>query len=75
MYPVDSPAGAFHDVQFLALLHLSLALGSTLARWWFGLPGELALPAFLAIGAGLLKPFWPLYIEYQPSYGGDDADD
>ena len=75
MYPVDSPAGAFHDVQLLALLHFALAFGGTIALWWLGLPGELMLPAFLVLGAILLKPFWSLYASYQPSHADGDGDE
>lgn len=74
MYPVDGPAGAFHDVQLLALLHLSLALGGTVVLWWLGLPGKLALPAFVLLIALLLKPFWSLYADHRPSHGDETAE-
>lgn len=75
MYPVDPSGGAFHDIQLLALLHLALALGGTIALWWLGLPGELLLPAFLVVGVALLKPFWSLYTAYQPSHADGDGNE
>ncbi|WP_247002426.1 hypothetical protein [Halosolutus gelatinilyticus] len=49
MPPADGVHG-FFDVQAAFYAYVALAIGITIGLWWFGVPTNLTVLAFLAVG-------------------------
>ncbi|WP_265108759.1 hypothetical protein [Halosolutus halophilus] len=65
------PANGIHGyvgVQAAFYAYVALTLGITIGLRWLGVPTNLAVVAFLVVGAVLLVPFWPLFAEHHPEH-------
>ncbi|MFC4543007.1 hypothetical protein ACFO5R_13850 [Halosolutus amylolyticus] len=67
MHPADGIHG-YLGVQAAFYAYVALTLAITIALWWVGLPTNLSVVAFLAVGAALLVPFWPLFADHHPEH-------
>lgn len=68
MLPSADGIHGFGRVQVAFYAYVALTLGTTAGLWWLGLPTDLVVFAFVAVGLVLLLPFRSVFADQHPEH-------